>query len=633
MEPNEIKLKPNPDQFQDIYSRETIKFPSVVDEEKRIIRGVIATELPAIVFDWSRWEPIREILLMKGANLPNKVPMLDSHTRFTVANIKGSVTNFKMEQDDIGSVITADHIFSSIAGRELTLAKEGHLDSTSIGYRVYPKDSVVLRPNQEMEIEGVMYKNNYGDDMDLIVRKRWDLMENSLVAIGADKAAKFRSMFTEQNDFSNELNITKEKVKQLESIINNRSSKMEEPKVTVNEEVNLVEKERKASIEAIARDFKDKVKGINLDEMKGLFLTSGQSAVEFGDLVTKNIIEQNATNKPGVDLTPKEKKQYSILNAIRYATDPRMGNCFEAEVSRELAKRFGKVPSGIFVPNSLMRDLTVGGDGTGEQLVGTDHLGSEFIEHLKNETVAGQLGVRFITNARGNIQIPKLTGGTTFGWAATENAGVSESTPTTALVEFSPKRGGTFVDISKTLMIQSDPSVEAIVRQDLLDSLDVAVDAAMFHGTGSDGQITGIAGISGIGDVAGASLSWEKALEFPSKVKIAKAAKLGSMSFVFNPTIESLLKSRPKEAGYPQYIMGENGGIGGYGTLVSNQVNDKYMFFGVWNQAIFVFWDAFDLTVDPYSYATTYLVRLTINQLCDFDVRHAGAFVVSDEVD
>ena len=182
-------------------------------------------------------------------------------------------------------------------------------------------------------------------------------------------------------------------------------------------------------------------------------------------------------------------------------------------------------------------------------------------------------------------------------------------------------------------MIQSDPSAESIVRQDLLDTLDVSVDAAMFHGSGASGQITGLAGIATIGDVPGSSLNWAGALSFPKKVKVAKAAKLGAMSYVFNPGVEAILKSRPKESGYPQYIMDPDGGIGGYGTLISNQVNDGYIFFGVWNQAIFVFWDAFDIVVDPYSKATEYCVRLTVNQLCDFDVRHAGAFVACEDFD
>ena len=406
---------------------------------------------------------------------------------------------------------------------------------------------------------------------------------------------------------------------------------MEEPKVTINEEKVLAEKERATAIEALHNDFKDKVVGVNLGEIKNLFMKGGKSAEEFSDVIFKNIQEQNALNKPTVELSKKEKQEYSLLRAINYMINPRSGKNLEVEVSEELAAKFKRQPEGLFVPQSILRDFQAGATNAGKELVPTDHLGSEFIEHLKNDTIAGQLGVRFIVNAKGNIQIPKLTGGTTFGWAATENAAVDESTPATALVEFSPKRGGTYVDISKTLMIQSDPSAEAIVRQDLKDTLDVAVDAAMFHGTGSSGQITGLAGISGVGAGDAASLTWAKALAFPKNVKVAKAAKLGSMSFAFNPTVEATLKSRAKESGYPQYIMGESGGIGGYGTLVSNQINDDYIFFGVWNQAIFVFWDAFDIVVDPFTLATTYMVKMTVNQLCDFDVRHAGAFVVASD--
>lgn len=182
------------------YNQRAIVLPQTVNDEERSIEGVLTTETPVQVFDWNRWEVIREVLLIDGMEGADKVPLLDAHKRYNSDNVIGSCTDFKIETAEDGTrQLKAKNIFSSVEDKLFTKAKEGHIDSTSIGYMVSESDSIIIPPASSAEINGKTWAN---DDAkyDLVIRKKWTLKENSLVPIGADERAKLRAeMESQQN--------------------------------------------------------------------------------------------------------------------------------------------------------------------------------------------------------------------------------------------------------------------------------------------------------------------------------------------------------------------------------------------------------------------------------------------------
>lgn len=163
-----------------------------MNEEERSIEGVLSTETPVVVFDWARFEPVLEVLLMDGVELPERVPLLDSHSRYSTADIIGTTRNFRREVDMEGNpIIVATNYFSSVEENAFVKAKEGHLTDTSIGYMIDPEHTVKVKRGDSKIVNGRMWKNDY--DMDMVIRKKWKLFENSLVPIGADQRAKLRS--------------------------------------------------------------------------------------------------------------------------------------------------------------------------------------------------------------------------------------------------------------------------------------------------------------------------------------------------------------------------------------------------------------------------------------------------------
>ena len=85
--------------------------PSTLDEQKRSVQFVIATETPVRMFDWETGEVVPEVLLAKGCVMPRQVPLLDTHSRWSTSDVLGSVRNRKIEETQVAGTA----FFSSTA--------------------------------------------------------------------------------------------------------------------------------------------------------------------------------------------------------------------------------------------------------------------------------------------------------------------------------------------------------------------------------------------------------------------------------------------------------------------------------------------------------------------------------------
>lgn len=159
--------------------------PATLDEAARSVEFVAATEQPATVFDWDRWEPVDEVLRMDGVQLPpaQQVPLLDTHDRGSVSCVLGSFRDFRVEGDQL--VGTAFFSATPEGERAMQLVREGHLTDVSVGYTVAA--STWVKPGSSAEVEGRTYAGP------LRVTTAWKLNEVSLCPIGADNRAKARA--------------------------------------------------------------------------------------------------------------------------------------------------------------------------------------------------------------------------------------------------------------------------------------------------------------------------------------------------------------------------------------------------------------------------------------------------------
>lgn len=180
----------NPNNFGGMCSRAVAIGAKESDFDKGI-DTIATTEAPALVVDWERWEVIREILPMKYREAPpaGKVPLLDSHNRSSIEKVKGSASDFKVD----GVNLMCKTFISSTEPNVRQKIAEGHIDSVSIGYKTDREFSVEIPKGASVIIDGQSYKNEFTDGYPMVVRTWWQEHELSLVPIGADQAAKFKS--------------------------------------------------------------------------------------------------------------------------------------------------------------------------------------------------------------------------------------------------------------------------------------------------------------------------------------------------------------------------------------------------------------------------------------------------------
>ncbi len=338
-----------------------------------------------------------------------------------------------------------------------------------------------------------------------------------------------------------------------------------------------------------------------------------------------------------VGMNAKELRDFSVVKAIR---DIKGGGLqgLEREVSEQAARNAGVSLGGndFFIPAEYgQRDLEAGTDAEGGYTVATEVGG--LIEKLDAQLVSASLGATRLTGLRGNVNLPKLTGGATASWVDEEGA-VSASAQTIGQLALSPKRLAVRTLYSDQLVNQSSLSVENVVRDDLIKREALALDLAAMDGSGSSNQPTGVANTSGIG-----SITFGGAPTFADYVniwdEIAKDnAVLENLAYVSSSTsIAKGIQTAKVASSDSVMIINEAPGGGfsclGIPVVMFNQALTvgNQLLIGNWSELVIASWGARKVTVDPYSKADTGQVAVTTNAFHDIGVRHAESFAKSSD--
>lgn len=376
----------------------------------------------------------------------------------------------------------------------------------------------------------------------------------------------------------------------------------------------------------------------------------------------------------GLDWTDREANSYSIRRAILAASQGDWKDAgFEREVSQTLAKTRGEQPRSGFsffmptnlpfqvkgAPRSRMLDglnqraiYQVGTPVQGGNLVGTELLAADFIEVLRNRTVTGQLGARFLTGLTENIDLPRQNAQTTTFWVG-ESAALTESEATFDKVSLRPHTVGALSKMSRLTLLQTTPAIEQLVREDLLLVEALAVDAAALYGTGSSSQPTGITNTSGIASVVGgtngALATFDMMVQLYAAPLVANAPQ-ANLAYAINAKTKGFLATLKSTTG--QYLWNPTqsiaGGIPndlvGYNYAVSNQLPFNLTkgtatavcsmaIFGNWQELLIGEWGVTEIMVNPYD-STGFAngdVVIRVFQTVDIGLRHPASFsAISD---
>lgn len=175
-------------QHRDLTARTLNLRAATIDESSRSVEATLSTENPVQVFDFNTFEMIDESLVADGARLPSQMPMLESHNRFSLDSVLGSIRNIRREEGRIvGRLYFAEG--DEAAERAWQKVRQGHVTDVSVGYRV--DEYVDIPAGQTSTIDGRTY--TAGPERMLRVSTKWTPREGSLVSIGADEAATIRN--------------------------------------------------------------------------------------------------------------------------------------------------------------------------------------------------------------------------------------------------------------------------------------------------------------------------------------------------------------------------------------------------------------------------------------------------------
>lgn len=419
-------------------------------------------------------------------------------------------------------------------------------------------------------------------------------------------------------------------------------------KTTMSEQVAVVTEAPKrdfvkdnAEIIAIGKNLVGKVE--NIRDLQDKALAEGWTVDQFRKEAFNKLSEARVvTTSPLKDVKLRDWKKYSLSRAIAMQIGNQQSrDGIEAELDQELALKNGKRAEGLWIPDEVFaRSLIAGTNTLGGFVVETSLLSGEFIEILRNRSQVLNLGAR-ILNLTNTSVIPRQNGAGTVNWVG-ETVASTLTAVNFQQLTLTPQAVSAYHQYSKMLLMEGNPSVDAIVRDDITQTLAIAIDLAALHGTGT-GQPTGIAATSGIGSVLLATngLAINNSTAYPAMVSLesnvaGSNADLGSLAYLTRPAVRGTLRTQSRFANTNTPVW-ENDTVNGYRAAVSNQVANNLttgtattittpVFFGNWNELLVASFGSTDLVVDPYTAGANGVVRIYARRWVDIGVRHAASF-------
>ena len=470
-----------------------------------------------------------------------------------------------------------------------------------------------------------------------VFRAQWMPMEVSLVSIPADRT---------------DIGVGRAEIQQ--PII--KETKMEETAKIVAETPSVdADKIKQEALAERAKEVKEMQSlGVrhNLRDFTDECIHNGTGLLEFREKMLDKIETKplSPLDDP-VDIKPKEQQRYSFLKALNAASRGDWSQAgFESEMSQEMAHKSGKSPQGFYVPDyawrsdmyTAKRELTVGTDGTGGYFAPSAQLGSEWIGALRSKMVLADLGMRTMSGLTTKVQIPKIAAATASFVA--ESGDVGDNTHVTTQITMQARTLGARTTVSRLLLLESDPSIEQIVRDALVAAIASEIQDVMIEGGGSN-EPSGVIATAGIGSVAGGTngLAPAWATHVPTLVKEVEqdnaALNDGALGFLTNPKVKSKMAATAKVSSSDSVMVLNDPWTSLYGypirfttdcpsdlTKGSASGVCSAMIFGDWSQLLMGSWgNSPDVLVDPYG-NNDGGVKIIVFSEIDAAVRHAQSF-------
>jgi HK97 family phage major capsid protein len=462
-------------------------------------------------------------------------------------------------------------------------------------------------------------------DKDTYVAKSWRPVEASLVSLPADVTVGVGR----SSEPSQPITVTE-----------NRSNPMTE-QVIESVDVAAVQAEARKAEQRNAAQIVELGARHSKSDMAQKAISEGRSIEEFRGILLDEIKSTEGLESQSIGMTKNEVKRFSLVRAINALANPHDRRAqeeaaFEFECSRAASEQYGRTAQGVMLPSDVLRnwtrDINTSDDSN---MLTEDFRGGDFIDVLRNQSSVMQAGARILNGLQSDVKIPKKATASSAAWLATEGANVAESEPTFSQISLSPKDLGAFTEVTRRMIQQSTLDIEALIRDDLAQSIATAMDLAALAGTGSSGQPTGIKTTSGINTVSfGAAVdlipTFAQVVQMETEVAADNALQ-GNLAYILPASMYGALKTVEKAANTAQFVIEPGGTMNGYKAIVSNQCTAGDLYFGNFSDLLVGMWGGLDILVDPYTNSKSGTILIRAIQSMDVAVRHPVSFCLGQD--
>lgn len=466
----------------------------------------------------------------------------------------------------------------------------------------------------------------------------WETYEVSFVSVPADPTVGVgRSL-----DTTNTINIRG--IEMPPELTPTDGARTQVPPVTTTTDPVLLERTRVEDLLALGERF-------NQRDLAQSAITSGQSIEQFrGVLLERQAPKQpviSVTETPkqgdrdlpgflqhdvsarGLGVTDKEASRYSLMRALNAsATGDWSKAGLEKEVNVAAATTMKKDARGFYVPHDiLMRGLSKGAPGKGGELVTTDLLLDQFADVLRNKVVMAQLGMQMLTGLDGDVDLPKKTSGSSFVWLG-EGEDAQDSSFDFTTLNMTPKTIAGAIPVTRKLRKQASRSIEALIINDLLDGMGVAIDYAMLAGPGGKAPLGLLQDVGVPGLVYPATgVTFGKLVDMLTKIGTYNADR-GALAYLTGIIERGQAMQTLKFEGIGGCLW-ENDKVNGHRAEATNQVPSDTWLFGDFSQLICGLWGVLDLKVDAAKLAASDGLVLRAFQDVDVVNRRKESFCIA----
>ena len=273
------------------------------------------------------------------------------------------------------------------------------------------------------------------------------------------------------------------------------------------------------------------------------------------------------------------------------------------------------------------RDLNLIGGDTGGGYLKDSKQPVTMIEAAGALTIAARMGSRFIP-MRNFSPIPKETSEPTFAWITEGNA-PSEGSPLFGLFTPTIKTGMISVDYSGLLSSASGGLVDRTLAASFFKSIGRGVDAAVFHGSGIDGEPRGIEATPDVDTDTGGSYAIADAAAQLGAVETGNA-DTSTLTWCMDPATAELLRQRPKVAAGERMLF-EDGKILDRPAYVSTGIGAGAIFCGSFSDVL-VLVREIEVVYNPFSQSKKHVRELVGFWHGDIAIGHPGYFSVRTSV-